>query len=272
MRKVALVLAVLLFAAPAWAGVTVFAEQTDANEVSIKYVMDGGDANLPRAFALDITVTGTNTVISTPYDIHSEFYVYPGSIQISGGQIIDPGTPIAASDSNSMTSEMGSLYASNDPCHTTPPPNNGVIMRFTVVSDDASVEVCIAGNAARGNVVMEDPDITYNDPSYVTYVCGLVDIPGSDCGCLGDVSDGLMVPPGDGTTVDFGDLNYLIGQLFISGWSIAIADRPDLACADVSDGLMIPPGDGVTIDFGDLNYLIARLSENGWSMGCLQEL
>ncbi len=97
--------------------------------------------------------------------------------------------------------------------------------------------------------------------SFVTADC--------QCQCWGDVSDGLMVPPGDGTTVDFGDLNYLIGQLAANGWSISLADRPDLACADVADGLILPPGDGTTVDFGDLGYLIGQLAANGWSMGCM---
>ena len=107
MKKVALVLIVLMFAVPAWAEVTIGVAQTDANEVSITYQMDIGDTNLPRAFALEITVDGTNTVISSPYDIHSEFYVYPGSIVISGGEVTDYGTPVADSSPNSMTIEMG---------------------------------------------------------------------------------------------------------------------------------------------------------------------
>lgn len=274
MKKVALVLAVLLFAAPAWAGVTVSAVQVgDTNEVEIRYEMDLGDANLPRAFALDITVDGQNTVISAPYDIHSEFYVYPGSIQISGGQVSNYGTPVAASDSNSMTIEMGSLYASNDPCHTTPPPDNGVVLKFTVDSDDASVEVCIAGDAPRGNVVMEDPDITYNTPSYVTYECGTVNIDDGVCPCWGDLTDAYGTPPGDLTTVGFGDLNYLIGELYANSWAdIALADRPDLACADLTDAYGTPPGDGVFVGFGDLNYLIGLLYANSWAdMPCIQQ-
>lgn len=175
MKKVALVLAVLLFAVPAWAGMTVSIEQTvhEANEIYVKYDVDNGDANLPRAFALEIVVDGNNPVLSAPFDIHSEFYVYPGSIQISGGVVTSFGTPVAVSGSNTVTLEMGSLYASNDPCHTSPPPENGTLCKFTIDTDeedlDCTVSVSIAGNAARGNVVMEDPDITYNNPSYVTY-------------------------------------------------------------------------------------------------------
>ena len=54
MRRIVLILAVVMVAAPAWAGITVSAEQVgDTNEIAIWYQMDPGDANLPRAFALD---------------------------------------------------------------------------------------------------------------------------------------------------------------------------------------------------------------------------
>ena len=270
MKKVALVLAVLLFAVPAWAGVTVSVSQVgDTNEVEIKYAVDQGDSNLPRAFALEITVDGTNTVISAPYDIHSDFYVYPGSIVISGGVVTNFGTPVATSDSNSMTIEMGSLYALNDPCvaHKYPPPESGTLLKFTVESDDSTVEVCTAGNAQRGNVVMEDPDITYDNPGYVTYECNDVEFDG--CLCWGDIADAYGTPPGDLTTVDFGDLTYLIGELSDAGWSILLVNRPDLACADIADAYGTPPGDGIAVDFGDLTYLIGELSDAGWSMPCM---
>ena len=278
MKKIALVLAVLLFAVPAWAGVTVYIEQPvdEANEIYVMYDVDDGDVNRPRAFALEITVDGNNPVLSAPYDIHSEYYVYPGSIQISGGVVTSFGTPVAVSGSNTVTIEMGSLWAPNDPCHTDQPPENGILMKFTIDTDeedgDCTVSVNIAGNAPRGKVVMEDPDITWNDPGYVTYT-GVTDINICEvgCPCWGDIANGVGVPPGDGTTVDFGDLTYLIGELSDAGWSIAIADRPDLACADIANGVGVPPGDGLTVDFGDLTYLIGELSDNGWSMPCMSQ-
>ena len=188
MKKIALVLAVLLFAVPAWAGVTVYIEHpvNEANEIYVMYDVDDGDVNRPRAFALEITVDGNNPVLSAPYDIHSEYYVYPGSIQISGGVVTNYGTPVAVSGSNTVTIEMGSLWASNDPCHPSHPPENGTLMKFTIDTDeedgDCTVSVNIAGNAPRGKVVMEDPDITYNNPSYVTYT-GVTDINICKGGC-----------------------------------------------------------------------------------------
>jgi len=187
MKKVALVLALLLFAAPVWAGITVSAVQpvAEVNEILITYAVDGGDANLPRAFALDIEVGGVNTAISNPYDIHSEFYVYPGSISISGGVVTDYGTPVASKSSASMTIEMGSLYAANDPCHTSPPASSGTLFKFTIDSNTCVVDVNVVGNAPRGTVVMEDPDITFDDAGYVTYVNCSANVPTCvQTGCL----------------------------------------------------------------------------------------
>jgi len=213
MKKVALVLAVLLFAVPAWAGITVSVAQVgDTNEVEINYAVDVGDTNLPRAFALQITVDGTNSVMSDPYDIHSEFYVYPGSIVISGGVVTNNGTPVASKSNTSMVIEMGSLYAANDPCHTSPPANSGTLMRFTVASDDPNVDVCTAGNAPRGNVVMENPDITFDDPGYVTYGCTDIILAPGCATCGGDAD-------GDGD-VDADDYYALQGALFYADYLI----------------------------------------------------
>ena len=276
MKKVALVLALLMFAVPAWAGITITASQPDedVNEIIVEYAC--GDANLPRAFALEIEVNGVNTVLSDVYDIHSEFYVYPGSIVISGGLVTDFGTPEAASDSNSKIIEMGSLYADNDPCHTTPPPGSGILLKFTIDSNDCDVIVSLAGNAVRGNVVMEDPDITYNDEDYVTYVGCPANVPTCDdvgCQCWGDIAGATGFPPGDGAVVDFGDLTYLIGQLAASPtpWTILLVDRPDLACADIAGATGFPPGDGIAVDFGDLTYLIGQLAgaTPPWTLPCM---
>ncbi len=212
MKKIVLVLAVVMFAVPAWEGITISAEQVgDTNVVAIKHEMDSGEAYLPRMLALNI---------SEPFDIYRQLYVYSEFIQISGGQASNYVGQAVLSSPNSMTIEKDLPYASNEP--------------VSMTSESNEMEL-------------------------------------GGCPCWGDVSDGLMVPPGDGTTVDFGDLNYLIGQLATSPipWTIKIVDRPDLACADVSDGLVLPPGDGVTIDLGDLSYFIARLSANGWSMPCM---
>ena len=274
MKRTASILAVLMLAAPAWAGITVTASQPipDVNEIIVEYVC--GDANLPRAFALDISVSGTNTVLSEPYDIHSEFYVYIGSIQISGGQVSDYGGPVADSSPNSMTIEVGSLYAANDPCHTSPPPSTGIICKFTVESNDCSITVSVEGNAARGKVVMEDADITYNDPGYVTYqscegsnpLCSCC-----QCQCWGDITDSTAIGPPDGQ-VDLGDFTRMSMELMMVGHPYIITPIPfGLECFDMTDSTAIGCPD-CQIDLGDFTRMSMHLmayAHTGYVAPCM---
>jgi hypothetical protein len=193
MKKLILVLVVLALAAPALAGdPTVKAAQVgDTNVVVITYdVNETPDGNLFRAFALTISVTAGT--IGTPYDVDPNYYIYPGSIVINGGDVSDYGTPVAAQTSSSVTLEMGSLYASNDPCgHTTAPPKSGVVCRV-IVSDTSTVELEV--DSTRGGVVMEDTEGTFNVQTIngdvelgpvcwgYTYQCrGDIDNIGSNC-------------------------------------------------------------------------------------------
>lgn len=78
MRKIIFVLATLMFAAPALAGVTI-CTQTSGNEVTLTYDASA-EAELVRAFALDITVQGaTITAVKNP---NPSYDIYPGSIVI----------------------------------------------------------------------------------------------------------------------------------------------------------------------------------------------
>jgi len=271
MKKVALVLALLLFSVPAWAGITISAVQpvAEVNEILITYEVDGGDANVPRAFALDITVDGTNSVISNPYDIHSEFYVYPGSIVISGGQVTNPGTPVASKTNTHMIIEMGSLYAANDPCHTSPPLSSGTLLKFTVASDDPNVDVCPAGNAPRGTVVMEDPDITFNDLGYVTYVCVDAILGPVGCATCGGDADGN----GD---VDLNDYYALQGNLmfaqYLTGAYLITADHANPTVAGLWVDCMDKDGNEV-IDLNDYyavqgNLMFAQYLDGAYLYHC----
>jgi hypothetical protein len=153
-----------MLAVPALAGITVDCT-IDGNEVTVTYAMDGGDANLPRAFGLEI-VADANISMDTELpssDINdSDFYIYPGTIDVNDdtGDVDDYGTPVAELDANTMIIEMGSLYATNDPDHNTAPPSSGWLIKFRVAS--ASPIVDIREDADRGGVVMEDVD--YNFP------------------------------------------------------------------------------------------------------------
>ncbi len=164
MKKILLALAILLIANPAWAGLTIEAAQVDdSNTVRITYDMDDTDPNLPRAFALEISLDNDANIGPVTY-VNPDFHVYPGSIVITGGVVTDQGTPVAESDVSSMIVEMGSLYAAEDPCHTSPPAENGILLDFKV-DNDTDCNVSLVANAIRGGVVMEDTTQEFS-PSY----------------------------------------------------------------------------------------------------------
>ncbi|MHC4675321.1 MAG: hypothetical protein ACYTBZ_22780, partial [Planctomycetota bacterium] len=178
MKKIALFLTVLLFAAPAWAEVTITATQVGTtDQVEISYVSDG---NLPRAFGLDITITDGNITACEPNmtgectKLVRGYGMFPGTIQIDGeGNVTDYGSPVAPSgstgalggiDTNGVTIEMFSLYKEPNA-----PALSGVLCVLTV-SEPGFVR--IAGNAARcgtpKGVVMED----WTEDPVVTFVTG----------------------------------------------------------------------------------------------------
>jgi hypothetical protein len=165
MRKFCFLLTALLLTAQALAGgVTISCQQVGDPEdgiVEVSYIADD-DANIPRAFGLDITLDNAETITAI-IDANEKYWVYPGTIQIVDGVVTDEGEPVAPGgyktakggiDTNGMTIEMGSLYAEeDDQGHTEGPPDAGVLLTFSV---SGSCQVKIEGNAARGNVVLED--------------------------------------------------------------------------------------------------------------------
>jgi hypothetical protein len=190
MKKIAFVLAVLLFATPALATVTISATDLGGGEVAISYVTDG---NLPRAFGLDITVTDGNITACEPNMVGEctatvrGFGIFMGTIVVEAdGTVSDYGTPVSPSsypgtlgglDTNGITIEQGSLY--QDPNF---PASSGELCRITVTAD---CNVNIEGNAARCGtgspalgVVMENPD----EVPVIVYVPAAVSV---DCFTVG---------------------------------------------------------------------------------------
>jgi hypothetical protein len=171
MRTLILALTVLLFAAPVWATVTITAEMDDSdpNKIWIGYTSD--EAELIRAFALDITVEDGNIVAVEDYavgDDNGGYGIFPGSFAAAPIQV-DPGTglvvtwdvadysPVApAGDPDALggigtdgvTIEMGSLYDTLGPN-----PTEGILCSVTV--DENASKLCVTANAIRGNVVLE---------------------------------------------------------------------------------------------------------------------
>lgn len=165
MKKLIFVLAVLLLAIPSWAGITVSAT-ADGNEVTISYQMDGDDANLPRAFGLDVSVSGA-VIVSGPVVNVNDYYVAPGTYEYDPctPNDVNWGDPVVGLTATGFTLEAGSLYDDSDPCHPIAPDSNGWLCKF-YLDTDTGFYVDLEENAARAGVVMEDTEKVW-PPGYV---------------------------------------------------------------------------------------------------------
>jgi hypothetical protein len=249
MRNLCFVLTALLLTVPAFADMTITCEQVgDTNAVEISYAMDGGDANLPRAFGLDISTTaGTIDDISTTDPC---FWVYPGTIQITGGDITSLGNPVAPDEdpgaqgqlgTSAITIEMGSLYHSSDPNHQTAPASSGVLLTI-LVSDDCN-GIVVEGNGARGEVVLESTDPA---PTNLPTSCEVEVITAAPCpgDITGSVTGFVPGPPptfidtfnsglwtGPDGKVDVTDVQALILLLQWDGTALVVSPVPSQASA-----------------------------------------
>jgi len=239
MKKLVLVLAVLLISLPAMAA-TVTVTATCQNDVwEVTYATDG---NLPRAFALDITVpAGTITAVS---DLSTAYNIYPGSIVIVDGEVNDPGSAVCDASypdtlgglgTAGITIEMGSLYATGE----TAPAASGTLCKFTV--SDTAATVTIAENGIRGGVVMEDPD----EDAIVTFDVGTC---GGCSTCLGDLT-------GD-SQIDLNDLTEMMNVLAAAGAPYIVPVTVGNECADMV-------GNDAQIDLNDLTEMMNVLSAAG---------
>jgi len=243
-----LALTVLLFAAPVWATVTITAVQdaTDPQKVWIGYTSD--EAELVRAFALDITAD-SNIVEVNDYAVGGDsggYGIFPGTfaaapvlVNPTTGQVdnwdvagYSPVAPVGDPEAlggigtTGVTIEMGSLYDGNPPSQT-----EGILCSVTM-EPDTQGELCVTANAIRGNVVLES---------------------------AAEVQD-LVLPDEPGVTC----CAYGSGDCFPSGYSTygdwVSYGKPECWCSPYQcDG----DGDGITqtifkyrIYTGDLNLII----------------
>jgi hypothetical protein len=162
MKKMIFALAVLMATAPAWAAVDITCTDEGSLVCAVRFDATGEEPNLVRAFALDITLDNDAAIIDVNDNMNADYYIYPGSIVITGGAVTSYGTAKAdpnqyagtlGADPNGMTVEMGSLYAPTGPGSPNAPATSGILLTFTV---DKACCVTVAENAARGGVVMED--------------------------------------------------------------------------------------------------------------------
>jgi hypothetical protein len=174
MKKLGLVMAVLMVATPVWARVDIKCAQ-DGKVVTVSYAVVGyptTEPNKVRGFGLDITVDNEAKIIDVsnypvyPTDYLKKYWVYPGGIVISGGQVTDPNKPVALSTdpgalggigTGGITIEMGSLYYPTGDESVNAPPLTGTLLKFEV--DKVPCYVTITENATRGGVVATNPNL-----------------------------------------------------------------------------------------------------------------
>lgn len=161
MKKIILIMAVFMLAAPALARVDITCEQIDdTNEVVVYYDAEPEGAvepNLIRAFALDITLDTDANIVDVDDEVNPYYWVFPGSYP-DGTARCDweeyDGTK--GEEPNQMTTEQGSLYSPDDEeGHTTPPGMSGDLFTFLIDASSGTHHVTIAQNTIRGGVVSE---------------------------------------------------------------------------------------------------------------------
>jgi len=254
MKKIVLVLAVLVMAAPASAKVVVWLT-ADGNEVTVHYDATT-EVNLVRGFALDIAADDANIVTISNYhvgDSNSDsngYGIFPGSFgrldQTDGDfpvwtdpcysplawKVDYPSDTLDGLGSNGITIEIGSLYypatgAASPNC----PPKAGVLCKFKV---DGECTLTVNENAIRGGVVMERPDQSVTvDPCGCTVQFGCfpsdhkdyaawLDASSPKCWC----SEGMQCyGDADGKTISGKFATYAVSSddlaLLIAGWERA---------------------------------------------------
>ena len=303
MRKILLVMSVLLFAAPAFAGTVTFTV-TDINDgwATIGY---SADANV-SGFGLKIyTTVDANAVITdiNNYKVgesvtgNKGYGIFPGTIDINDvtGVVDSNGTPVAPNDdpgasgtglnTNTIIVEMGALYVEGNE-----PDLSGNLIDVKV---DRDCNVCVEGEPVRGNVVLTDANAAITNLPVCAPVIVTADL------CPGDVTGTAqgyhpqtpMDPPyfdandwtgPDGDT-DFDDLQALIYLLIYDGTTMVVSPVPSYAAAGDVTGTaqgyhpqtpMDPPyfdandwtGPDGDIDFDDLQALIYLLIYDGTTM------
>jgi hypothetical protein len=168
MKKVLVVFILLMLVVPAMATITVTATCSGtgtARVVTLSYATTG-ETLPPRAFGLLVSCDANGT-IGTVTANKASYYVAPGSFNYNGTAVTTWGNPIVpVVTGKSFILEVGSLYASNDPCttHRTPPALTGTLLTFplTLNSSTNNSVISVAVDAARGGVVREDPSVTGN--------------------------------------------------------------------------------------------------------------
>jgi len=273
MKKI-MALLVLCLALPALATVTITAVDQGGGVVAINYAVS--DANLVRAFALDISVTGgakIMTLVAASYKTNGAstaaskgYGIYPGTIDINSttGVVNAYGTPVApaadpgaagALGSAAITLELGSVYKGD----ANKPATSGTLCKLTV---DKTTTICAVLNATRGGIVMEKTTLT---PT-VNLFCNVA-ITVSGCACWGDIYGPSGVPDGKVSTSDMSKLLGLIAPYKSVGY-IRPTD-PQYVCMDIYGPSGKVDGKLSTSDMSKLLSYLAPYKSVGYVRPCL---
>jgi hypothetical protein len=290
MKRTIFILAILMIAAPVWAGVTITATHEGCGVVRIDYT--NTEPNRVRAFALDFSVTDGNIIDINDYyrgecnavgkgygifmatiDVNSE----TGVVDNWGNPVADFNDPNAAGElgSSAITTEMGGLWSPTGDDSPNAPNDIGTLCRITIAPGDCTLN--ISPNAKRGGVVLSNGRSTgdavspvsfsYTPISVLAYTAAdvaewrTVGRPASWCRdcthatqCHGDADD-LNEPWGRGTVwVGMNDVTVLL-QGFRNPYSDPVT-HPWIS-ADF-DHLKEPWGRGtVRVGMNDVNILVA---------------
>jgi len=270
MKKMIVLLALLMLAVPAMAAVNIVVTDNTNGTATISYTTVG-EANVPRAFALEVSVDAGNIVDVTPA-IEGEstaaakgFGIFPGTVDVNDADnvIDDFGTPVASSldpdapgqkGSDSVVLEMGSLYVDD----VNAPDASGVLC---VVEVSEAANLCVSVNELRGGIILEagkgtedavDPLATNMDSAAV---CAAVTF--APAVCVGDVDGDSWISPYD--------LGALVS--FLEGYSASYywVDASANPAADIDgDGWVSP------YDLGALvSYLEGYAAQYYWTQDCI---
>jgi hypothetical protein len=188
MKKLILVLAIALMASPTFALSVYLQREGTSNIVDVNY--SGADsANLPRAFALDVTIDSpgqianvTNFKTGESTAASQGFGIYPARIDINTAGVVqswgspladtaDPGASGSALNSQEVILEFASLYYSD----ANKPATSGRLCQLTIAPFTTSTNLNLRAKAEttyRGGVVLSNGDqfpvdynIVYRKPS-----------------------------------------------------------------------------------------------------------
>ena len=271
MKKIVLALVVLMFAAPAWADVNITCTDLGEGKVLVSFDARTEDPNLVRGFGLNIQCDNDANIVDVnddplglgPDNQEYWYWVFPGTIQITGNQVTYKGTAVGEvddspdtlpgpPDSGGVTIEMSTLYAPVGPGSPNAPDPCGPLVILTV---DKNTCITISGNVARAGgtgVVMENPD---DDPTVnfpLVTECCVVTV------CVGDVDNNGAVNKADIIAL----VNYLAANASAPFWTVPCP--PCMEAADVDSNGAVNKADIIAL----VNYLAANASAPFWTVPC----